>query len=240
MTRDERYRWEMFVRVRDFGMAHHALFPESSIGGQAFAAVARAAAEVEKQTTDKVLAAAEGRREKAAARRALRDHMKTIAHTARGVARTLPGAGLTFAMPKRRSDASLLERARAFIREGEARHDRFVQHGLAPTFVTDLHSLVDTFERAAEVRRQGRRALAGAQAALTSALTAGTDAVRSLDVVVINTFRGDPGALAAWRVARRLQGVSRAASRSRPVETPATTGETAGAESDAQQLRKAS
>lgn len=50
--------------------------------------------------------ATQGRLEKAVTRKALRDHMKTITHTVGGVARTSAGAGLTFAIPARRSDAA--------------------------------------------------------------------------------------------------------------------------------------
>lgn len=32
MTREQRFRHEMFVRVCDFGIAHTALFPEASRG----------------------------------------------------------------------------------------------------------------------------------------------------------------------------------------------------------------
>ena len=37
MTRRQRFKYEMFVRVRDFGVARAALFPEASKSGQAFA-----------------------------------------------------------------------------------------------------------------------------------------------------------------------------------------------------------
>jgi hypothetical protein len=165
--------------------------------------------------------------------------MLTIVHTARGVARTLPGVGLAFVMPQKKADATLLERARAFAREGEARHDQFVLHGLAPTFVTDLLKLVDTFERAAERRRQGRRGLAAAGAALADAVARGHDAVRALDVVVINTFRGDPGALAAWRVARRLEGASRGTKRPAADAEPVA-GAPVAVDAGASDLRKVS
>lgn len=44
MTRDQRYRYEMFVRVRDFGREHRAQFPEVTRGGQMFAAMTAAVA----------------------------------------------------------------------------------------------------------------------------------------------------------------------------------------------------
>ena len=47
MTRMERTRYEMLLRVRDFGRRYQSRFPESSDGAQAFATVARAVAEIE-------------------------------------------------------------------------------------------------------------------------------------------------------------------------------------------------
>ena len=42
MTNKETRRYEMLVRVRDFGEAHRDLFAKSTPGGEAFAAVADA------------------------------------------------------------------------------------------------------------------------------------------------------------------------------------------------------
>ncbi len=43
MTSSDIRRYEMFVRVRDFGEAHAALFPKASLAQEQFAAVAAAA-----------------------------------------------------------------------------------------------------------------------------------------------------------------------------------------------------
>jgi hypothetical protein len=51
----------VFVRVRDFGAAHAALFPEATTGGQAFARVVAATAGIEQRLTDHVLGRAEAR-----------------------------------------------------------------------------------------------------------------------------------------------------------------------------------
>jgi hypothetical protein len=44
MSRYDTLRYEMFLRVSEFGISHRQQFPESSPAGQAFAAVAAAAA----------------------------------------------------------------------------------------------------------------------------------------------------------------------------------------------------
>ena len=56
MTRRQRYRYEMFVRVRDFGRASQDLFPASSTGGQAFGRVIAAVAAIEDHLTKRDLA----------------------------------------------------------------------------------------------------------------------------------------------------------------------------------------
>ena len=131
------------------------------------------------------------------------DHLMTIARTARLVARNVPGAGAVFQLPQQRADIALLTAARAFIREGHAAMDRFVPLGIAETFIKDLQGLVNSFEQADCNRRAGRAGAAAAQAGIARAIGQGMDAVRSeLDVVVINTFAGNPVLLTTWKRAR--------------------------------------
>ena len=47
MTKSQKARHEMFVRVRDFGAAHTQLFPESSTGGKSFQQVTAAVAAID-------------------------------------------------------------------------------------------------------------------------------------------------------------------------------------------------
>ena len=46
MNRNQRFRYEMFVRVRSFGVANRDQFPESSTGGKALALVEAAVAAI--------------------------------------------------------------------------------------------------------------------------------------------------------------------------------------------------
>ena len=101
MTRQQRFKYEMFVRVRDFGVANAALFPEASKGGQAFARVLAAVAALDEQQQAHLLGLAEARRIKAATRDAVLDYMKTIAAAARRFTLHEPGkaqAGIVAAL----------------------------------------------------------------------------------------------------------------------------------------------
>src|SRR4051794_15630407 len=101
MLKYQRRQYEMFIRVRDYGMAHSDLFAESTIGGQAFARVTAAVAAIDGHLTNRVLARAEARRVKAETRDAVLDYMKALAQVGRRV--TEPESlESPFRMPRRR------------------------------------------------------------------------------------------------------------------------------------------
>jgi hypothetical protein len=194
----------MFLRVRDFGNARCQEFPDESMGGKAFRAVEAAIAEVEAHATEKVLTAKEGRQARAAARLVLVDRLTSIARTARLMSKSVPGSDAVFQLPEYSSDVELLTAARAYVREGQAAIDRFVLLGMPKTFVNDLQALVDGFEQAMHGRRVGKAGAAAARAGLKTAIVQGIDAVGTLDIVVSNTLKDDPVALAVWKRDRRI------------------------------------
>ena len=92
MDRKQRFKYEMFVRVRDYGTTQHALFDHLK---------------------NRVVARAQARKVKTATRAAVFTSMKTLALVARRVTRSEPGTS-PFRMPRRRSLAVELSAARAF------------------------------------------------------------------------------------------------------------------------------
>src|SRR5690349_3713641 len=102
MTRIQRHRYETFVRVRNFGRANQPLFPESSTGGQLFAAVSSTVDTIEQHLSNRVIARAEARKVKAATRRAVYEYVKAVASTARRVTHKDPDTN-PFVIPARRS-----------------------------------------------------------------------------------------------------------------------------------------
>ena len=104
MTRQQRFKYEMFVRVRDFGAAHAALFPELSKAGQALARVSSAVTELDEHMKNHVLGGADF------------EYLKTIAKAARRVTRPEPGVS-PFRLPRHRSLSAELATARAFSEE---------------------------------------------------------------------------------------------------------------------------
>lgn len=219
MTRQQRFKYEIFVRVRDFGTAHAALFPEATKGNQAFARVLSAVAEIDEHSKNHVLGRAEARRIKAATRVSVFDYLKTIAAAARRVTRA-ESAVNPFVLPQRRSLAGELSTARAFMEEAATRQAEFEQFGLPATFIADFRARVEQLQQAADVRFSSKTVRRKAQAGISTALGQGLDAARDLDVIVaIATRQSDPTTFAAWTSARRIEGLRSGAAKV-PVAPP--------------------
>jgi len=121
MNTIETRRYEMLVKVRDFGRAHGDLFPTSSPGGNAFAAVEAAVTELGRHAVMKMSsqgAARDGGERREAARTAVREQIDAISRTAGLMAEDKPDLAERFRMPKARNDQALLT-CRAPVRARE-------------------------------------------------------------------------------------------------------------------------
>ena len=205
MTRPDRARYEMFQRVRQFAGTYGGKVGKATLGGKAFSTVVAAVEQIETCSTALVRTSDDGATARDAARKAIARHLKDVARTARLASRKLPAeGGQAFEVPRRRpSDVSLLAAARGVIADGPAAAPALAQFGLAGSFIRDLQALVDQFGEADRGRLARRLSLASARVGLTTALADAADAVHTLDVVVANTFKDDPMALAEWQTARR-------------------------------------
>lgn len=203
MTGYERLRYEMFLRVRDFGVAHRHRFAAASMADDAFRTVEAAVAEIEAVAADAMLASGHSS-VRNAVRRALWDRLTAIAPTARLIARSRPSVGAAFRFCHQPADGVLVAASRAFLRDAPAVLDRFVEAGMRTSFLDELRASVDRFEQALAHQRAGRSRMAERRARLDTALARGLDAVLALDVIVANTLGSDPVTLAAWRHGRRM------------------------------------
>lgn len=244
MEMKDRTRYEALMRIRAFGQAHQAEFPESTVGGQAFARVAHAIAQIEAHSLAQSVAARDGRTAKSAARLALRTAMRAVAKTARGLALSVRGGADVLRMPTRRSETEWLRAAHRFLEQAAPVADELVRLGLPPTFVADLRAATDRFHDTLEGRRTGRRQVAEARAGIRAALSDASQAVRQLEIVVPNVLKAHPDLLAGWRRDRQLV---RGPRRSQPAATADTTeatqkggGETVMPDGPADSLSKAS
>ena len=227
MARQQRFKYEMFVQVRDFGAAQAALFPELSKGGQALARVPLTVAVIDEHMKNHVLGRAGARRVKAATRGVVYEYMKTIAMAARRVTEREPGVS-PFRMPRHRSLSAELATARAFIEAAATRQAAFEQFGLPPTFISDFRTLVHELQQAADARISSKTVRRKAVAGIKTVLAQGLDAARDLDVIVAIAARQDPTTFAAWTSARRIEGQGSGAVKS-PVVPPVPSADAAPA-----------
>ena len=213
MERTQRFRYEMLVRVRDYGVAHKEVFPD--VGAQGFARVTAAVAAVDQRMKDQMLATADAGRVNTATRAAVFASMKTIALAAR----RLPKRGVNpFKVPARRRLRVELVAARTFLQEAETRRDEFERVGLPSTFISEFRALVDELQRAVDLRANSQTARRLAAAGVSTALAEGFKAARDLDVPVTIATRSDPTRFAAWQRARSIGG--RSSQRAPETETP--------------------
>jgi len=200
----ERRRYEMLVRVRDFGEAHGDLFPESSFARGQFAAVDAAITALSQHAVSKMSTAREGKSTKVMARNALFDRLEEIGGTARAIAQDTPGLEDKFHMPEHLTDQALLTAGRMFARDAQGLASQFIGHAMPATFIADLHGLVEQFEQAIHVREAGKDGQTAARASIEAALASGVVAMRKLDAIVTNHLKDDPVTMAVWRRDRRI------------------------------------
>ncbi|MBI3401478.1 MAG: hypothetical protein HY048_08665 [Acidobacteria bacterium] len=200
-------RYEMLVRVRDFGAEHADLFPAGSLGRKMFAATATAVAALGQHAATQVSgrgAAREASRSKAAARAALREALGAISRTARALALDTPGLDNKFRLPFTYGGQALLNASRAFVQDARPLSAEFVAHGLPPAFLKDLDTAIQRFEAAIREHAAGIGARIAARTAIDAAIAAGLTAIQRLDAIVVNRLRDDPATFAAWERARRV------------------------------------
>jgi hypothetical protein len=200
-------KYNMLVRVRDFGAARADLFPPGSLGARTFgeigAVVDRLDASVTSERSGRG-AARQGSRSKAAASAGLRRALEAISRTARGVALDTPDILGKFQMPDEPRDHELATAARQFADDAAPLAAAFVAHGLPESFIDDLRAALATLERSVSGRALARETHVGARADITAALDLAFETLQRLDAIVENRVSDDPNALAAWRLARSV------------------------------------
>ena len=90
----DKRRYEMLVRVREFGRSHAELFPPDTMGGRGFAEVTKAIEKLVAHSAEHFSgrgSAREGVTTKAVARDALREDIEALVRTARAMSLDTPG-----------------------------------------------------------------------------------------------------------------------------------------------------
>lgn len=229
MTNSDIRRYEMFVRVRDFGEAHAALFPRSTLAQEQIAVVDAAVKALGSHAVTKMAASREGKSPKAAARVALLGRLEAIALTGRAIAKAKPELADKFRIPRSQPDQALITTGRLFATDAEMFKAEFLAHAMSKSFIDDLTKAVDDFEAAIQARDQNKGATAGVRALIKAALSDGMAAVSRLDAIVMNHFGSDPKLMAVWKRERRVGATRRRTSPAAAATPAASSSATAAA-----------
>ena len=219
MKLTDRRRYDMLMRVREFGVNFGHLLPESTLARQALATIDEAVGQVpvlDQAATSASVAATR----KATARRALVDLLVKVEQTSRVLAVANPGLKPRFELSESLGDRRLLSIARQFASDAAAEAAEFVAHGMPTTFVVDLEQRTATFEATLRERGASREEQVAARTRIATSLAAALAAVRTLDVIVANHLASDPVTQAVWR---RDRGVAYPHRSRKAVAAPAPT-----------------
>jgi hypothetical protein len=201
-------KFDMFNRVRDFGVSNATSFPQTSLAAELFAVVNSIVNELSvhavKQTggnTD----VHRGTATKAELRDELHDEMLVISRTARFIRFDEPKFEDKFRMPRSGGDQALLTSARSFAANAARFVPEFVRRELPENFIEELNNKIKLFDNAIIEQNQGAENRVTALAAIDQAVERGMDTVRELDSIVKNKFRNEPTKLVAWDRARHVE-----------------------------------
>jgi hypothetical protein len=214
MNNQEKFRYEMFIRVQQFGLENAVDFPAGSIGAKQFVEISAVIGLIEGFAANQSASFGAARFAfvgKDTARENLRGTMSEISRTARSMVYQFPGIDAKFRLPRNRSNTNLLAAARAFESESAAYEADFVAYGLATDFRNELKNEADTFEASIAPTGAALNSQVAWTAELGAVIRRGMIAYRILKGVVKNKYRADVGKLAAWLSASHIEKAPRRA-----------------------------
>jgi hypothetical protein len=194
--------------VSEFATAEAAFFPPASVGGQLFAEISSALAQLDTHVSAQVgggNTAREGTEQKALAREELLELLTMIRRTSRSMDHEHPGVHAKFRIPPDLSATELLGVAEHFATEAAPFKTNFIAYGLPETFLEDLNELIADVREALADQTTGTRTRVTATAGIRETLEKAFTALRRVDPIVRNVFRDQPAKLAAWASARHLE-----------------------------------
>ncbi len=160
----------------------------------------------------------------------LKDYLRYVNRTGRLLDAQHPGIAGVFRLPRSGSSAQLLATAEAIELQATELEAEFVACGMPASFLTELADLIDAFRDATELKHDGKILRGGSTGDLKAKASAGIAAAKELDTCIRNHFRGNEEALAAWTIARHIEGTSRKTT-TPPATPPPSGGGDGGSES---------
>lgn len=209
MDTQQQKRFNMFLRVQQFGVEHAGVFAENTYGGRLFLEIGLIVADMVRG----VAGQNEGERRSAInrlskAKKALVEDLQAIARTGQSMTGEFPELVGKFKLVTPLANAELLGAARAFAGFAEPYRAKFIERNLPADFLEDLEADIVVFESALRDRITASSQRTAASRAIRSGATKGMDSVKRLDAVVRNTFRGNHAKLEEWKRAKALNRVN--------------------------------
>ena len=208
MTKYDRVRFDMFVRVVQFILDNIADFPPGSVVGAQLVILQAVVDRLQELMGDQTEGFADARFEffnKDTAREGLRGEMSEISRTARSMVYEFPGIDLKFRMTRNNNDAELLGKGRAFLAEAEPLKDDFIRYEMNKNFLNDLQMWIDNFENSLDAPGTATDAHVAATAEFGAQTRKGMETVRTMSGAVKNKYRSSVGKLAAWLSASHVE-----------------------------------
>lgn len=116
-----------------------------------------------------------------------------------------PGVREQFLMPDSLTYPKLVARAQAFIEAIVPIKDAFVDRGMAATFDTELAAKKAELVASTGRKNSGQAAQMEGTANLMAKSAEGMEILRELDAILSHQYRNNPGLLAAWKGACRVE-----------------------------------
>lgn len=209
MTKKERVRFYMFIRVVRFITDNIADFAAGSVVLAQLAVLQAVVAAIETLSGEQIGGlnnARFGFSNKDTAREDLRELLEEIAETARSMVYEFPGIDHQFKMIRGNSDANLLALARSFLANATPLKDTFIdKYEMDENFLTELQTLIDEFEAALEAPGTAIDSHVEATAEIGTEVRKGMIAVRTMKGAVMNKYRNNAGKTAAWLSASHIE-----------------------------------
>lgn len=208
MTKRERVRFEMFMRVAPFISGNTADFVAGGVVLAQLAVLQAVIAAIQILTGEQIVGLSDskfGTDSKDTIRENLRALLVSMSKTARSMAYEFPGIALKFRFVHGETDVDFLVRARAFLTEAPAYKADFLRYEIQPDFITKLETLIDSFEQALSERGAAKDSHVEATANIGEQIRKGMIAVRTMNAPVKNRYRDDVGKLAAWLSASHVR-----------------------------------
>jgi hypothetical protein len=222
MTKRERLRYDMFIRIVQFIKDNIADFPAGVVAAQLAvltAIIDRLQVLLGEQSAG-LSEARFGFSSKGTARENLRLILVEIAETARSMVYEFPGIELKFRMFYNNNDADMLGKARAFLTEATPLEANFVHYGMDEDFLTELQEAIDDFEGSLGTPATAIDSHVEATEEIGEEIRKGMIALRTVNGPIKNKYRNDAGKLAAWLSASHIENIAK--KKKRGNETPPT------------------